>query len=153
MSKHGIIISTSPEETERLAVVMGANLRGGELIELASDLGSGKTTFTRGLVRGAGSTDAVASPTFTISRVYKGPKFDIHHFDFYRLQEAGLAAHELQDLLNDPQIVIVVEWANVVADVLPANRLTIEITAQDETSRRLHCKFTKQLEYLMEGVC
>ena len=63
------ITSTSIEDTERIAALLGSNLRGGELIELASDLGGGKTTFTRGLVRGGGSDDSVASPTFTISRV------------------------------------------------------------------------------------
>lgn len=147
------ITSTSIEDTERIAALLGSNLRGGELIELASDLGGGKTTFTRGLVRGAGSDDSVASPTFTISRVYKTPSFNIHHFDFYRLEDAGLAAYELQDLLDDPTVVVIVEWAGVVDHVLPTDRLTITITSLAETTRLLSCSFPEDLKYAMEGLC
>ena len=62
--------SNNAEQTELIAVAIGKRLRGGEMIELVSDLGGGKTTFTRGLARGAGSSDVVSSPTFTISKVY-----------------------------------------------------------------------------------
>lgn len=147
------ITSASAAATEQLAATLGSNLRGGELIELASDLGGGKTTFTRGLVRGAGSADSVASPTFTISRVYKARSFDIHHFDFYRLPDAGLAAHELQDLLGDDGIVVVVEWAGVVEHVLPEDRFTITIKPSAENSRVLTCAFPDTLSYLLEGLC
>ena len=154
MKQHKYVITTTDEAaTEHWAAQLGANLRGGELIELSSDLGGGKTTFTRGLVRGAGSLDNVASPTFTISRVYSAPKFSIQHFDFYRLAEAGLATYELQDLLEDPKIVVVVEWANVVEEVLPADRLTITITTQNETTRTLEVNLPENLIYLIEGLC
>jgi len=145
-------MTADPDETERLAESLGVRLRGGECIELVSDLGGGKTTFTRGLARGAGSADAVASPTFTISRVYKCKTFDIHHFDFYRLQEAGLASHELHDLLDDKSVVIVVEWGAVVEHVLPEDRLTITITQAGETSRKLTLKYPETLGYLAEGL-
>ena len=147
------IKSSSSEETENLGSLLGHQLKGGEVIELISDLGGGKTTFTRGLVRGAGSDDSVASPTFTISRVYKTPSFNIHHFDFYRLEDAGLAAYELQDLLDDPTVVVIVEWAGVVDHVLPADRLTITITPLAETTRLLSCSFSEDLKYAMEGLC
>lgn len=143
----------SVADTERFAGQIGQRLKGGEIIELTSDLGGGKTTFTRGLVRGAGSKDNVASPTFTISRVYKADTFDIHHFDFYRLTEAGLAAYELQDLLNDPKNVIVVEWANVVEHVLPDDRLTISIAQTGETSRVFKCRVPESMASILEGVC
>ena len=64
--------SSSSEKTEQLAALLGARLRGGEVIALNSDLGGGKTAFVRGLARGIGSTDHVSSPTFTISRQYRG---------------------------------------------------------------------------------
>lgn len=119
------------------------------MIELSSDLGGGKTTFTRGLARGIGSKDHVSSPTFTISKVYQGDKLTIHHFDFYRLSEAGLITHELADVLGDPNIVIVVEWANIVEHVLPEKRLSIHIKTTSDDERKLTYNYPNQLEYLV----
>jgi len=144
--------STSSENTERLAAKLGANLRGGEVIELVSDLGGGKTTFTRGLARGAGSRERVASPTFTISREYTTPKFVIAHFDFYRLGEAGIVADELAEVIGDPTYVSVVEWGDIVHDVLPADRLTVRITQTGEDTRQLSFEYPAALGYLMEGL-
>lgn len=138
--------------TETFAESIGERLRGGELIELVSDLGGGKTTFTRGLVRGADSGDLVASPTFTISREYTTDKFTIHHFDFYRLHEAGVMADELHELIGDPHIVVVVEWSDVVQHVLPAERLRIVITQTGENERQLTVSCSDELNYLMEKV-
>lgn len=117
-----------------------------------SDLGGGKTTFVRGLARGAGSDDAVASPTFTISKVYEAPKFQIHHFDFYRLHEAGIIADELAEVVHDPGIVTVVEWADVVHHVLPAERLTIAIRQTPEGTRDLEFKASPTLQYVIEAL-
>jgi tRNA threonylcarbamoyladenosine biosynthesis protein TsaE len=144
--------STSSERTEQLAVKLGASLRGGEVIELVSDLGGGKTTFTRGLVRGAGSRDRVASPTFTISREYNAPKFTIAHFDFYRLGEAGIVADELAEVAGDPHYVTVVEWGEIVHDVLPADRLTVRLQLAGEDARHLTFESPDTLVYLFEGL-
>lgn len=127
-------------------------MRGGEVIELASDLGGGKTTFTRGLARGAGSQDRVASPTFTISREYVAPKFTITHFDFYRLGEAGIVGDEFEEIIGDPAYVTVAEWSGVVQDVLPEQRLTVQITQMGDDKRELTFTWPKTLDYVMEGV-
>lgn len=127
----------SAEETEALGATVGAHLKGGEVIELTSDLGGGKTTFVRGLAAAAGSTDRVASPTFTISKVYEAPRFEIHHFDFYRLHEAGLIRHELEDVLGDPKIVTIIEWSDVVAEVLPKDTIRIAIKTTGEHDREI----------------
>lgn len=145
------INSDTVQATEQIAEQIGRQLRGGEIIELTSDLGGGKTTFTRGLARGSGSNDVVSSPTFTISRVYSAPKFQIHHFDFYRLGDAGLVAHELEDLVDDPASVIVVEWSNVVEHVLPEQRLHITIAQTGDESRMLTLTYPDTLKYLVEN--
>lgn len=106
----------------------------------------------RGLARGAGSPDKVASPTFTISKIYKTEKLEIHHFDFYRLQEAGVIADELAEVAGDPQTVVVVEWGDIVQHVLPARRLTITIRQTPEGSRELHFTCHDDLKYLLEAV-
>jgi tRNA threonylcarbamoyladenosine biosynthesis protein TsaE len=144
--------STSSEATEQLGEQLGKLLHGGEVIELVSDLGGGKTTLTRGLVRGTGSEDQVASPTFTISKLYRASTFDIHHFDFYRLSEAGIMADELSEVTADPQAVVIVEWADVVRDVLPADRLTVVIRQTPEGARNITLHATPSLGYIIEGL-
>jgi tRNA threonylcarbamoyladenosine biosynthesis protein TsaE len=120
------ILSTSSAETERLGGLLGSGLKGGEVVELRSDLGGGKTTFVRGLVGGSGSKDNVTSPTFTLSRIYNAKNFTIHHFDFYRLNDSGILADQLSESFNDRKAVVVIEWANIVKDILPEQRLSIE---------------------------
>jgi tRNA threonylcarbamoyladenosine biosynthesis protein TsaE len=144
--------SADSETTESLAEKIGKQLRGGEVIELESDLGGGKTTFVRGLARGAGSKDKVASPTFTISKVYKAPAFEIHHFDFYRLQQPGIITDELAEVVDDPKAVVVVEWSGVVQHVLPKNRLTLHIAQTPEGSRVLTFDVPASLQYLLKEV-
>lgn len=121
------------------------------MIELAGDIGGGKTTFVRGLARGAGSSDVVSSPTFTISKQYTAGKLTIHHLDFYRLNEGGLMKYDLHDLLKNPKVVVVVEWANVVRGVLPKSRLIIKFQTTGESSRQIVISGPKGLEYLLAG--
>jgi tRNA threonylcarbamoyladenosine biosynthesis protein TsaE len=119
--------SIGSEDTERLGKLLGSQLKGGEVIELRSDLGGGKTTFVRGLVRGAGSQDIVTSPTFTLNKIYSAKNgLKIYHFDFYRLNQAGLVAEQLAESLQDPKSIVVVEWSNIVKNVLPQDFLTVE---------------------------
>jgi len=144
--------STASRDTELLAKKIGNRLKGGEVIELLSDLGGGKTTFVRGLVEGSGSHDHVASPTYTISRNYSAPKFNIHHFDFYRLQEAGLIGPELEEVLNDSSGVVVVEWAEVVRHVLPEERVAIKISLLENDERDITIKYPESMKYLFEDL-
>lgn len=131
---------------------MGRALKGGEVIELASDLGGGKTTFVRGLARGAGSKDKVASPTFTISKVYQTDTFEIDHFDFYRLSDPGIVANELAEVAGDSQVVAVVEWGDVVRGVLPDKRLQVRIEQTPDGSRTLLFSAPQELQHLIEAV-
>lgn len=145
-----IFRADSADMTTAMGVKIGQKLLGGEVIELVSDLGGGKTTFTKGLAKGIGSTDHVASPTFTISRLYRGKKLEMHHFDFYRLSEAGLMEHEIADVLGDPSAVVVIEWGGAVAHVLPKERLTIRFTQNGEDSRTLQISCPSELDYLLK---
>jgi len=132
-----------------LAAKLGKQLKGGEVIELVSDLGGGKTAFVRGLARGMGSLDKVASPTFTLSREYYSQELTMYHFDFYRLQEAGIMQHELQEAIHNPAGVVVIEWADAVAGVLPHERLSITIKTTGETTRDLRFVCPEKLKYLL----
>lgn len=146
------IESINSKDTERIGEKLARNLRGGEVIELVSDLGGGKTTFVRGLVAGLGSDDRVASPTFTLSKLYKTKRFDVHHFDFYRLADAGLVGLELHDLLGDPQNIVIVEWGGSVQHVLPEDKLRIEISRTGDDARQIRVTCKPSLGYTVKGL-
>lgn len=120
---------------------LGAMLRGGEVLELVGDVGAGKTTLTKGIAEGMGVNEDVQSPSFTISRVYDDLPSGLRlaHYDFYRLHDAGIMADELHEAAHNPQTVTIIEWADIVAGVLPADRLTIRIVSPTETSRQVEC--------------
>jgi tRNA threonylcarbamoyladenosine biosynthesis protein TsaE len=145
-------ISDSQAQTEQLAAKLAGNLKGGEVIELVSDLGGGKTTFVRGLARGLASTDTVNSPTFKICNVYHSPSLAINHFDLYRLSEPGLVGHELAEALDDKKAVTLIEWAGVASDVLPEERLRIELEPVGESRRKLKFAYPARLTYLLKGI-
>ena len=144
--------SGSSSNTEQIAYQIGQNLRGGEVIELSSDLGGGKTVFVKGLAQGAGSKEDVTSPTFTISKIYTCPKFLIHHFDFFRLKDPGIVALELVEVLQDPKAVVVIEWASTVKNILPSMRMDIVIEPGSKTNRLLKFSMPQALSYLIQGL-
>jgi tRNA threonylcarbamoyladenosine biosynthesis protein TsaE len=138
------------EGTEQFARSLGSKLRGGEVIALVSDLGGGKTAFVRGLAKGMGSTDHVASPTFTISREYKTDKLTMYHFDFYRLLEPGVVAAELEEFVHDPSAVVVIEWGEIVEEVLPEDKIVVNIERTGDTSRHFTIMYPEKLSYLFQ---
>ena len=142
---------TSLDETKRLADALAINLSGGEVIELVSDLGGGKTTFTRLLVEALASEDEPSSPSFTLENIYRCSNFNIHHFDFYRLDDPGIMAQELAEVLSDQQAVIMIEWARIVSDILPKQRLSIKIDYA--ALGRIFCfQAPAKLTYLLQGL-
>lgn len=147
------ILSKTIEDTLAIGAALGQVLTGGELLELTSDVGGGKTTFTKGLGHGLGCRDTIQSPSFTISRVYDCDRgLQLHHFDFYRLQDAGIMAAELAECIADPLAVVVVEWAGIVDAVLPEKRLRITINAVSETSRIFTIVVPKSAAYVADAL-
>lgn len=117
---------------------LGALLRGGETIELVGDVGAGKTTLTKGIAQGMSIDEDVQSPSFTISRVYETPLgLQLSHYDFYRLNDAGIMANELHETLHDPQNVTIIEWADIITGILPEDHLQVRLTSPTETSRQI----------------
>lgn len=146
--------STNSSDTERLGELLGKYLRGGEVIELISDLGGGKTTFVKGLAKGIGSQKSVTSPTFTLSQVYDGKRLSLHHFDFYRLDEPGVVADQLAESIDNQSAVTVVEWSKTVDDVLPKSRLSInfDTAAGNPDERQMTITYPEFLANIIELV-
>lgn len=142
---------SSLEATLDLGAAIGKRLKGGEVLELSGDVGTGKTTFVKGLARGLGIDEVVQSPTFTISRVYETPKnLVLCHYDFYRLTDPGIMRDELAESIGQPSSVVAIEWDDTVRDVLPPERtVRFAFTYSGEVSRRLEATWPQQLAYLL----
>ena len=126
----------SEAEMKAYGKKLGALLEGGEVLELVGDVGAGKTTLTKGIAEGLGVDEDVQSPSFTISRVYDARSgLWLSHYDFYRLHDAGIMTADLHEALHDPKNVTIIEWAEIVVGVLPADRLTITIESPSEDGR------------------
>ena len=128
--------STSPEETERIAAALAAELRVGDVVTVAGDLGTGKTTFVRGACRALGVRGPVTSPTYTIGNRYEGD-IAVSHLDLYRfgaLIEADWG--DLESYFEDA--VVFVEWPEAGSEFLPAPWAEIRLQHAGETLRLIN---------------
>jgi tRNA threonylcarbamoyladenosine biosynthesis protein TsaE len=147
-----LMTTDSPDATVALAADMAKRLRGGEVIELVSDLGGGKTTFVNGLSKGINSSDLVHSPSFTLANKYRGERLTIYHLDLYRLNYIGLMADEINEFIGRADVVTVIEWPGLIEDFLPTQRLSIKFQPMSEMERQLTFTFTSQLKYLISDI-
>lgn len=134
-----VVETRGATETRALGARLARWLRGGEVLALIGELGAGKTVFTQGLAHGLGITATVTSPTFVLINRYRSPAGHIlQHADCYRLQNALAEMWDagLADLFLGDDIVVV-EWAERVAHLLPAEHLAITFVYLDEDRRRI----------------
>lgn len=131
------IISKSAEQTYKLGEYLGKNLQQGDIICLTGDLGAGKTAFTKGIGAGLNIKEFITSPTYTIINEYNG-NIPLFHFDVYRLE----GVEEMYELGYEEYFfgdgAVVVEWADIVQDIIPQERLWITILrSKEEDSREI----------------
>ena len=130
----------SDHETEALGVALGQALQPGDVLALSGDLGAGKTCLARGVARGLGIEEPVTSPTFILIAEYRtAAGFPLYHADTYRLETAPEAAAQaigLDELLAGDGVAVV-EWAERIAALLPADHLHITLTALDDATRQI----------------
>jgi tRNA threonylcarbamoyladenosine biosynthesis protein TsaE len=133
-------LSTSAEDSFELAKQLGRLFRGGEVVALEGELGSGKTLFARGLVCGLGCPhyEKVNSPTYVLEQVYEG-RYPVRHYDMYRIGGGDELLELGFDEYDDGRSVIVIEWADRVKDYLPPRRLWVEINRIEKAPE--HRKF------------
>jgi tRNA threonylcarbamoyladenosine biosynthesis protein TsaE len=120
------VTSRSPEETRILGAALAPMLLPGDVISLSGDLGAGKTVFVQGLGAALGVTARVSSPTFTIVHEYWG-RYPIIHIDVYRLDSFQEVLDLGFDELLDPEAIMIVEWGEAVAPMLPQRYVDIDI--------------------------
>jgi tRNA threonylcarbamoyladenosine biosynthesis protein TsaE len=138
------IISVSAEQTWEIARFISGKLRGGDVLALSGELGSGKTCFTGGLARGLGVSEKyqITSPTFTLINEYPA-RCKLYHFDVYRLNGYS----EFEDLGYEEYFcsdgIVVIEWAEKIVKILPADTFFISFEYLDENRRRIIIKGQK----------
>ena len=130
MSSEGnitVIESFSADDTHALGVTLGQQAKPGDVCTLVGDLGVGKTVLTQGIAEGLGITEPVNSPTFTIVQVYDEGRLPLYHFDVYRIgdieemDEVGFEEYVMGDGVS------LIEWANLIEEILPENRTEVII--------------------------
>jgi tRNA threonylcarbamoyladenosine biosynthesis protein TsaE len=131
-----VIHTESENKTRELGELLGNTLTGGEIIALTGDLGSGKTTFVKGLAKGLDVKDVITSPTFVVVRSYQG-RFTLHHMDFYRLSEQGDFESIGFEDYTDNRAVVAVEWAEKFPHELHRDSLHIIFRYEDENKREI----------------
>lgn len=122
-----IIETRSAQETFQLGKELGEKAYPGQVFTLTGDLGVGKTVFTQGFAAGLGITEPVNSPTFTIVQVYEEGRLPFYHFDVYRIGDV----EEMDEVGFEDYVmgegVSLIEWANLIEEILPQKRTEITI--------------------------
>ena len=131
------VVSGSVEETQALGERIGRLLRAGDVVALHGELGSGKTTLIQGIARGLGrDPDTVKSPTFVLMREYPG-EVPLVHIDGYRLEGAPAVSWLDVDLIFSPHKITLIEWAERFEELLPEERLTLQLNHVSTNRRRI----------------
>lgn len=122
--------TNSAEETYKVGYAMGEKAGPGEVIALIGDLGVGKTVFTQGFAAGLGVAEPVNSPTFTILQIYEDGRIPLYHFDVYRIEDPEEMFEVGFDDYLYGQGVCLIEWADIVEEILPEHRKVVTIEKQ-----------------------
>lgn len=147
--------TTSARQTQKLGGMLAKELKGGEIICLTGELGSGKTTFTQGFLKGLKIEGPYTSPTFVIMKHYhithniehtaKNKKMshppssilhDAYHIDAYRIKSSDMLNLGWEEIIADPGNVVIIEWADRIRDIIPDNAIWIEFSWIDEKRRK-----------------
>jgi tRNA threonylcarbamoyladenosine biosynthesis protein TsaE len=141
------ITTRSEEETFKLGNLIGRVLEAGDIIALDGDLGAGKTHFTKGVAKGLEVSDYITSPTFTIVNQYEG-RLPLYHFDVYRIDDIN----EMYEIGFDEYLfgngVCVIEWADIVKELLPEKKIEIYINKVDDLNREINIDPDERFAYL-----
>ena len=154
----------SEEETIALGQRIAAELPAKAVVLLIGDLGAGKTTLAKGIVRGLGAAqpEDVSSPTFTLIHEYSSPKPlagasgwqaapSVYHVDLYRLDTPAQVATLGLDEIFDRRAVVLIEWGERFPELMPEDRIEIHLRATGENSREIQLRSTMELTLPLQG--
>jgi len=133
-----VFVSHSAEQTQKYGQKLAKSLRGGEVIMLEGELGSGKTELVKGIFSDLGCKGKVLSPTFVLQRIYSGGRLPLIHADLYRLNDPReVEKLDLLDFVQDGRSVLVVEWANNAPGLWPKDAIRIKLEYNGQMARKI----------------
>lgn len=130
------IVSSSDRQTRKVGRELAKHLKGGEILALFGALGSGKTTFVKGLAAGLGIGQKITSPSFLAARRYRARGKWLHHFDLYRLRRGReLSEFGFEEIIRDPKNIVIIEWPEKAR--LPKRAIGIKFQYGENKHRRI----------------
>lgn len=146
--------TASAEETRQLARKFAALLRGGEIVFLRGPIGAGKTVFVKGVAEAWGLKSSPTSASFSLMKRYENRKHTLFHIDLFRLEEGEIFNLGFEEMLEEEDAVILAEWPDPVAAMLPADRLEMEFVLLDGDRRQINLSAGGPVSRaLAEGLC
>jgi tRNA threonylcarbamoyladenosine biosynthesis protein TsaE len=131
------IITNNNRETQKLGEILAEEIQGGEIICMTGDLGSGKTTFTQGILKGLKVKGPYTSPTFVVIKRYKLKLKNIYHIDAYRVKVKDILDLGWKEIIADPKNVVIIEWAEKIKKIIPKNAVWINFIWKGENEREI----------------
>lgn len=135
--KEMVLYSSSEEQTRQLARRFASLLRGGEIVFLRGPIGAGKTVFVKGVAQALGMKSSPTSASFSLMKRYQKGKTTLFHIDLFRLTEGEVFNLGFEEMLEDEKSIILAEWPDPLAHILPADRLEMDFALDGADKRRI----------------
>lgn len=135
--KEKTLYTSSPQQTLALARRFASLLRGGEIVFLRGPIGAGKTVFVKGVAEALGMKSSPTSASFSLMKRYQKGKHTLYHIDLFRLTEGEVFNLGFEEMLEDEQAVILAEWPDPLAQMMPQDRLEMDFVLEGGDKRRI----------------
>ena len=135
--KEKTLYTLSPQQTLALARRFASLLHGGEIVFLRGPIGAGKTVFVKGVAEALGMKSSPTSASFSLMKRYQKGKHTLYHIDLFRLTEGEVFNLGFEEMLEDEQAVILAEWPDPLAQMLPQDRLEMDFVLEGGDKRRI----------------
>ena len=154
LMKETSLFTHSRQETLALAGRFAKALQGGEIIFLRGPIGAGKTVFVKGVAAALGLKSSPVSASFSLMKEYKNKNVKLFHIDLFRLSEGEVFNLGFEEMLEDEKSIILAEWPDPIANMLPADRLEMEFVLKQADEREIKlAAFGRVSQRLLEELC
>ena len=151
---HAQLVTSSREQTLALAGQFAHLLQGGEIIFLRGPIGAGKTVFVKGVAAALGLKSSPTSASFSLMKEYKNKKHRLFHIDLFRLEECEVFNLGFEEMLEDERAIILAEWPDPIARMLPQDRLDMNFVLRSGDERAIElASFGTVSQRLLEALC
>ncbi len=148
------LTTTSALQTQALAKRFAALLKGGEIVFLRGPIGAGKTIFVKGVAEALGLKSSPTSASFSLMKRYSGRGVTLFHIDLFRLSEGEVFNLGFEEMLEDEQAIILAEWPDPLAKMMPKDRLEMDFVLCGGDQRQINLQFFGPVSRtLAEGLC